>query len=99
MHVHGGAGLARKAWAVGADDRRKLLLDERIETDRWPEYYDGKRGGLIGRRANYFQVWSVTGLIVAREILENPDSRELFDRCTRVDIDAVHDKMVSGHTS
>jgi glycogen debranching enzyme len=66
------------------------LLSERIEADRWPEYYDGKRGGLIGRRANYFQVWSATGLILAREILNNPGSHALFERCTRVDLDALH---------
>jgi hypothetical protein len=71
-------------------ERALKLLDERIEADRWPEYYDGQRGGLIGRRANFFQVWSVTGLIVAREILEKQDSRALFDLCTRVDLDAVH---------
>ncbi|MEN8166754.1 MAG: glycoside hydrolase 100 family protein [Pseudomonadota bacterium] len=71
-------------------ERALALLSERIEADKWPEYYDGKRGGLIGRRANFFQVWSATGFILAREILENPSSRGLFDRCTRVDLDAVH---------
>jgi glycogen debranching enzyme len=71
-------------------ERALQLLRERIEADRWPEYYDGKRGGLIGRRANFYQVWSVTGYIVAREIFGNPESRSLFDQCTRVDLDAVH---------
>jgi glycogen debranching enzyme len=71
-------------------ERALQLMGERIEVDRWPEYYDGKRGGLIGRRANFHQVWSVTGFIVAREILGNPESRALFDLCTRVDLDAVH---------
>ena len=71
-------------------ERALGLMNERIEADRWPEYYDGKRGGLIGRRANFFQVWSATGYILAREILENPPSRILFDQCTRVDLDAVH---------
>jgi glycogen debranching enzyme len=71
-------------------ERALTLLSERLEADRWPEYYDGKRGGLIGRRANFFQVWSATGYIVAREILDNSDSCSLFDHCTRVDLDAVH---------
>jgi hypothetical protein len=83
-------GAAIRTGCMDLAERALGLLDERIEADRWPEYYDGKRGSLIGRRANFFQVWSVTGLIVAREILGNPDSRALFDRCTRVDIDAVH---------
>jgi glycogen debranching enzyme len=83
-------GAAIRTGCTDMAERALGLLDDRIEADRWPEYYDGKRGSLIGRRANFFQVWSVTGLIVAREILGNPDSRALFDRCTRVDIDAVH---------
>lgn len=58
------------------------------------ERYDGKRGGLVGRRANYFQVWSATGLIVARELLENPESRTLFDSYTRLDLDALYCPVV-----
>jgi hypothetical protein len=69
-------------------ERALELLTARIEADRWPEYYDGKRGGLIGRRANFYQTWSATGLLVAHEILQNPDSRAIFDRCIRVDLAA-----------
>ncbi len=58
------------------------LMQDRIEADHWPEYYDGKRGGLIGRRANFYQTWSATALIVAHEIFENPDNRALFERFT-----------------
>jgi hypothetical protein len=75
----GRADLAERALAV---------MNERIEADKWPEYYDGKRGGLIGRRANFYQTWSATGLIVAQELLDNPESRTLFDHCTQVDTDA-----------
>lgn len=55
-------------------------MSDRIKQDNWPEYYDGRNGGLIGRRANFFQTWSATGLIVAHEILENPVSRDLFNK-------------------
>lgn len=55
------------------------LMTERLKKDNWPEYYDGRKGDLIGRRANFFQVWSATGLIVAHELMENPESRALFD--------------------
>ncbi len=58
------------------------LMKERLHPDNWPEYYDGKRGGLIGRRANFHQTWSATGLIVAHEIFENPANRVLFERFT-----------------
>ena len=70
--------------------RRALdLLEERIEADKWPEYYDGKHGHLIGRRSNFYQVWSATGYIVAKEILDNEQCLSLFDQCTRMDSDAV----------
>ena len=64
-----------------AEEALKIMGD-RIKLDKWPEYYDGRRGGLVGRRANFFQVWSATGLIVAHEITENPESRDLFERIT-----------------
>jgi len=83
-------GAAVRTGHTDMAERALALLSERIEADRWPEYYDGKRGGLIGRRANFYQVWSATGYIVAREVLEKPASCSLFDNCTRVDLDAMH---------
>jgi hypothetical protein len=41
----------------------------RVPADSWPEYYDGRRGRLIGRRASLNQVWSATSLIVADKLL------------------------------
>lgn len=55
------------------------LVAQRIECDNWPEYYDGRSGSLVGRRANFFQTWSATGLLVANEILENPTNRVMFN--------------------
>lgn len=55
-------------------------MTKRLKNDNWPEYYDGRRGDLVGRRANFFQIWSATGLIIAHEVLENPESRALLDR-------------------
>jgi glycogen debranching enzyme len=56
------------------------IMTSRLKNDNWPEYYDGRRGDLVGRRANFFQIWSATGLIIAHEVLENPESRALLDR-------------------
>ncbi len=56
------------------------IMTDRLKNDNWPEYYDGRRGDLIGRRANFFQIWSATGLIIAHEVLENPESRALLDK-------------------
>lgn len=35
----------------------------------------------IGRRANFFQTWSATGLIIAQQLDEDPEFRVLFDSC------------------
>jgi glycogen debranching enzyme len=58
------------------------LSMERLKQDNWPEYYDGEKGSLIGRRANFFQTWSASGLIVAHEIFENPKSQHLLEQIT-----------------
>ena len=64
------------------------IMSDRLKRDNWPEYYDGRKGDLIGRRANFYQVWSATGLIIAHEVMENPDSKALFDKimiCNSID--------------
>lgn len=55
-------------------------MNKRLKQDNWPEYYDGRKGDLIGRRANFFQVWSAAGFIIAHEIMENSDNRDLFNK-------------------
>ena len=62
-------------------ERALELISERVKKDNWPEYYDGKHGGLIGRRANFHQVWSAAGLIIAHKIYEDSESLALFDSC------------------
>jgi glycogen debranching enzyme len=65
-------------------DRRELaeraleLAWLRCPADGWPEYYDGRRGRLVGRFANLEQVWSAAGLLVARELLDQPQIIEWF---------------------
>ncbi|OIP68422.1 MAG: hypothetical protein AUK48_15955 [Oscillatoriales cyanobacterium CG2_30_44_21] len=41
--------------------------------DHWMEYYDGRRGNLMGKQARKQQIWTVAGYIVARQLLENPN--------------------------
>lgn len=92
-------GAAVRTGHTDLAERALEILSARIAADKWPEYYDGKRGGLIGRRANFYQVWSATGLILAREIVDNPTSRTLFDQCTRVDLNALYCPVVLNKTS
>jgi hypothetical protein len=42
-----------------------------IEQDGWPEYYDGRTGRLIGRRANLKQVWTAAAIILSHKFLDD----------------------------
>jgi hypothetical protein len=55
------------------------LALERLPRDGWPEYYDGRTGSLVGRRANLHQTWSASAVIMAHQLLENPDSLPVFE--------------------
>ena len=70
---------------AGRDDLARSVVEmskQRLLDDEWAEYYDGKRGDLIGRRANLNQVWTATSLLVANELIDNPDSLSLFESLT-----------------
>lgn len=47
---------------------------DRLHRDQWPEYYDGRNGRLIGRRANFNQTWSAAAVILANKFLSDPGS-------------------------
>ena len=42
---------AMRTGRVELAERALETITERLKKDNWPEYYDGKKGGLIGRRA------------------------------------------------
>uniref|UniRef100_A0A1D1Z228 Alkaline/neutral invertase n=1 Tax=Anthurium amnicola TaxID=1678845 RepID=A0A1D1Z228_9ARAE len=48
------------------------LMENRLQKDSWPEYYDGKLGRYIGKQARKFQTWSIAGYLVAKMMLEDP---------------------------
>ena len=54
------------------------LAQEGLAQDKWPEYYDGKCGRLIGKEARKYQTWTLAGLIVARQLLANPSYWKLI---------------------
>jgi len=73
------AGAALRA---GREDLARSAFDitmARLPQDNWAEYYDGKSGSLIGRRANLNQTWSATSLIITNRLLDDPDSLAVFD--------------------
>lgn len=46
--------------------------EARLCEDEWPEYYDGKKGRLIGKQARKNQTWTITGFLLAKELMNNP---------------------------
>jgi len=53
------------------------IAEKRLSKDDWPEYYDGKNGRLIGKEARKYQTWSITGYLLAKEIMANPKHLKL----------------------
>jgi len=51
---------------------------EKLFKDGWPEYYDGHKGRLIGRRANLNQTWSAAALVLSHQLLEDDKILALF---------------------
>ncbi len=45
------------------------IAEARLSEDEWPEYYDGKKGRLIGKQARKYQTWTITGYLLAKEFL------------------------------
>ncbi|CAN8289960.1 unnamed protein product [Cochlearia groenlandica] len=48
------------------------LIESRLHSDCWPEYYDGKLGRYVGKQARKYQTWSIAGYLVAKMLLEDP---------------------------
>jgi glycogen debranching enzyme len=71
--------------AAALKTERRELAERAVETaaaklarHQWPEYYDGRSGRLIGRRANLNQTWSAAAYIFARKLLDKPTLLSLF---------------------
>ncbi len=87
---HNGGNWPALLWVFVAAARRTGRFDlaerafvdsgKRLMADQWPEYYDGRLGSLIGRRANINQVWSAAAYLIAYELMENPALGEVFDQ-------------------
>jgi hypothetical protein len=46
--------------------------EARLSEDEWPEYYDGKKGRLMGKQARKYQTWTIAGFLLAKELMANP---------------------------
>lgn len=54
------------------------VAERHIARDRWPEYYDTKKGRFIGKQARLFQTWSIAGYLVAKLLLNDPSSAKIL---------------------
>ncbi|WPL17485.1 Plant neutral invertase [Thiorhodovibrio winogradskyi] len=66
---------------TGAEDLAERALhtaERRLLQDDWPEYYDGRRGRLVGQQARRQQTWSAAGYLVACQLLEQPERAALL---------------------
>jgi hypothetical protein len=69
------------AMKTGRGDLAQLALDvadQRLADHQWPEYYDGRSGNLIGRRAHLNQVWSAAGYILGHRLAEDDSLLDMF---------------------
>lgn len=51
--------------------------ERRLSRDRWPEYYDTRRGGFIGKQARLFQTWTIAGYLVAKLLIADPEAAKM----------------------
>ena len=61
------------ALKTGRGDLAQLAIeiaDRSLPENQWPEYFDGRGGHLIGRRAHLNQLWTVTGYILSHKLLD-----------------------------
>jgi hypothetical protein len=77
--------LAAAAIKTNKIDMAKKALEiakARLSEDEWPEYYDGKKGRLIGKQARKYQTWTITGYLLAKELMDHPEFLPLvsFDK-------------------
>jgi hypothetical protein len=73
--------LVAAALKSGRGDLAQLALDaadHALPGAHWPEYFDGRRGNLLGRKAQLNQVWSATGYLFAHKLMDDPGLLDLF---------------------
>ncbi|MBW4442023.1 MAG: glycoside hydrolase 100 family protein [Plectolyngbya sp. WJT66-NPBG17] len=54
------------------------IAESSLQTDEFPEYYDGRYGHLIGREARKYQTWTIAGYLVAKAIITNSEHLSLI---------------------
>lgn len=66
-------GAAVRTGRLDMAERAMDVAASRLRKDGWPEYYDGRNGRLIGRRASMVQTWSASALVLAGKFIHQPE--------------------------
>ncbi|MEM7716507.1 MAG: glycoside hydrolase 100 family protein, partial [Cyanobacteria bacterium P01_A01_bin.68] len=72
------AAAAQKTNRNELAERAISIAASRLHKDKYPEYYDGLQGRLIGKEARCFQTWTIAGLLAAQDLLTNPKNIDLI---------------------
>jgi len=54
------------------------IAEKRLSRDKWPEYYDTKKGRFIGKQSRLYQTWSIAGYLVAKLLLADPTAAKML---------------------
>ncbi|KFK37997.1 hypothetical protein AALP_AA3G056600 [Arabis alpina] len=52
-------------------EKAVTLAEERLQADRWPEYYDTRDGKFIGKKSRLYQTWTIAGFLTSKQLLQN----------------------------
>ena len=88
---------AQKTGRLDLAKKAIALAEKRLCEDKWPEYYDGKNGRLIGKQARKYQTWTIAGFLVAKHLMDNPQDLGLFS--FDEDIETLEWATLNGHSS
>lgn len=72
------AAAAVKMGRIELAQKAIAIAESNLQTDEFPEYYDGRYGHLIGREARNYQTWTIAGYLVAKAIIEDPNYLSLI---------------------
>ncbi|XP_071685815.1 alkaline/neutral invertase E, chloroplastic-like [Rutidosis leptorrhynchoides] len=59
-------------------ERAVKIAEGRLAQDKWPEYYDTKRGRFIGKQSRLFQTWTIAGYLVSKLLLADPTKAKIL---------------------
>lgn len=77
--------------------RAVKIAEKCISRDKWPEYYDTKRGRFIGKQARLYQTWSVAGYLVAKLLLTDPNAAKILVTDEDTDLVSAFSCMISAN--